>query len=122
MDHGQETKNDQTNLWLAEVSDILYDSGSVSKVEIYRSTLLALTRLVRRQRLDVLNAEEALICAREDWARDRARFFETNRRLREALKLYACSCESDDICEAAWGDRHQSPCGHTAREAVEGKI
>jgi hypothetical protein len=121
MDHGQETKNEQINLWLAEVSDVLYDSGSATKVEIYRSTLLALARLVRRQRLDVLNAEEALVCAREDWACIRSRLLETNRKLRDVLKGYACDCA--EPCEGAVeGSYQESLCGFKAREAVEGEI
>ena len=120
MDHGQGTKNDQTNLWLAEVNDVLYDSGSASKVEIYRSTLLALARLVRRQRLDVLNAEEALVCAREDWARDLARLVETNSRLRDVLRGYACDCIED--CQDAPEPEDASCCGWDARQAVEGRI
>ena len=118
MDHGQETKNDQINLWLAEVSDVLYDSGSATKVEIYRSTLLALARMVRRQRLDVLNAEEALVSAREDWSCVRSRLVETNRRLRDVLRGYACDCIED--CQDAPEDA--SYCGRDAKQAVEGKI
>jgi hypothetical protein len=114
-------KDDQTNLWLAELNDALYSAGTGSKVEVYRETLLKLARLVRRQRMDVIDAQEAVICAKEDHAVARRQAEETNQRYREVLRFYACECDS--VCnDQIAGDGREHPCGYKAREALEGKL
>jgi len=118
MNHGQDAKNDQINLWLAELDDALL-SESGSKVEVYRVTLLKLARLVRRQRIDVINAEEATFCTREDGAVKLRRSMEINARLREVLRHYACDCAETggEICL----NTDAEMCGYKAREALEGR-
>ena len=119
MDDGRYS-NDQINLWLADIKDALY-SGTGPKAEVYRDTLLKLSRVIRRQRLDVIDAQEAVLCAKEDHSVDRRRSAETNRRYRETLRFYACECDGVCVDQLA-GDYRQHPCGNKAREALEGKI
>ena len=113
-------KDDQTNLWLADLNDALY-SGTGPKAEVHRETLLKLARLIRRQRLDVIDAQEAVTCLLEDHAVARRQATETNSRYREVLKFYACECNG--VCDDQLaGDRREHPCGNKAREALEGKL
>jgi len=39
------------------------------------------------------------------------------KRLREALRFYACQCKDDMSCET-FGEYGRSECGHTARAAL----
>jgi hypothetical protein len=49
------------------------------------------------------------------WGQSEAR--DEIKRLREALRFYACQCKDDMSCET-FGEYGRSECGHTARAAL----